>query len=67
MPSEGVTLTRIAVDGELPLLALRSFVGVRGKGGDVDKPSDAVISSCGCDDASAVGVADQDGRFADPP
>src|SRR5260370_34123644 len=53
-------------DGELPLLALRSFVGVRGKGGDVDKPSDAVICSCGCDHASAVGGADQEGRVGDP-
>ena len=30
-------------DAELSLPALRSFVGVRGKGGDVDQPGDAVI------------------------
>jgi len=54
-------------DGELLLLALRSFVGVGGKRGDVDEPSDAVIGSCGRDDTSTVGVADEDGWAADPP
>jgi hypothetical protein len=53
--------------GELVLLALRRFVGVRGKRGDVNEPSDSVIGSCGGDDASAVRVADEDGWAADPP
>jgi hypothetical protein len=35
--------------GELLLLALRSFVGIGSKRGDVDEPSDAVIGSCGRD------------------
>ena len=41
-------------NGELLLLALRSFVGIGGKRGDVDEPSDAVIGSCGRDDTSAI-------------
>ena len=41
-------------NGELLLLALRSFVGVGGKGSDIDEPGDAVIGSCGRDDASTV-------------
>jgi hypothetical protein len=48
------------------LLALRRLPGVRGKRGDVDQPGDAVIRSCGRDDASAVGVANKDGWAADP-
>src|SRR5712671_3571489 len=54
-------------NGELLLLALRGFVGVGGKGGDIDEPGDTVIGSCGCDDASTVGVANQNGWSADPP
>jgi len=53
-------------EGEFLLLALRGFVGVRGKCGDVDKPNDTVIGSCGRDHASTIGVANQDGRVADP-
>src|SRR5260370_39198533 len=53
--------------GEFLLLALRSFVGVRGKRGDVDKPGDAVSGSCGRDDTSTVGVADQNGWAAYAP
>ena len=53
--------------GELLLLALRRFVGVRGERGDVDKPDDPVIGSCSRDDSSTVGVADEDGWAADPP
>ena len=34
-------------NGELLLLALRSFVGVGGKGSDIDEPGDTVIGSCG--------------------
>jgi len=30
--------------GELVLLTLRRFVGIRGKCGDIDQPDDAVIS-----------------------
>src|ERR1700681_3167571 len=54
-------------NGELLLLALRSFVGVGGKRSDIDEPGDAVIGSCGRDDTSTVGVADQNGWAADPP
>src|SRR5229473_5219558 len=39
---------------ELLLLALRSFVRVRRKRGDVDESGDAAISSCGRNDASTV-------------
>jgi len=49
------------------LLALRSFARVRRKRGDVDESGDAAISSCGRNDASAVRVADEDGRATDPP
>ena len=34
---------------------------------DVDEPGDAIVGSRGGDDGSAVGVADEDGRAADPP
>jgi len=54
-------------DGELFLLALGGLGLVGGEGGDVDEPGDAVVGSCGGDDASAVGVADEDGGAADPP
>jgi hypothetical protein len=54
-------------DGELVLLALRRHGLVWGERGDVDQPGHPVIGSCGGDDASAVGVADEDGRAADPP
>jgi hypothetical protein len=53
-------------DGELLLLALRSFVGVGRKRGDVHEPGNAVIGSCGRNDASTVRVADEDGWAADP-
>jgi hypothetical protein len=55
-----------SVTGNFLLLALRSFVGVGGKRSDVNEPSDAVIDSCGRNDATAVGVADEDGWAADP-
>src|SRR5438445_10790478 len=54
-------------NGEPLLLALRSFVGVGGKRGDVDKSSDAVIGSGGRDDTSTVGVANEDRWAADAP
>ena len=53
-------------DRELVLLALRGLVGVRGQRGDVDQPGDAVVGARRRDDRSAVGVADEDGRAADP-
>ncbi len=36
-------------NGELLLVALRSFVRVGGKGSDIDEPGDTVIGSCGGD------------------
>src|SRR5882724_9114128 len=51
--------------GELILLALRRLALVRGEGGDVDQPGDAVIGSRGRDQGSTVRVADEDGRIAD--
>jgi len=51
---------------EALLLALRGFVRVWGKRRDVDESGDAVIGSCGRNDASAVRVADEDGWAADP-
>ena len=53
--------------GELVLLTLRRFVGIRGKCGDVDQPDDAVISSRSRDHATAVRVPNKNGRAADPP
>src|SRR5271170_3724729 len=52
---------------ELRLLALRSFIGIGAKRGDVDESSDPVIGSCGRDDTSTVRVTDQDGWAFDPP
>src|SRR5882724_7553968 len=40
--------------GELVLLTLRRFVSIRGEGGDIDQPGNAVIGSRGCDNCSAV-------------
>ena len=45
----------------------RRLAVVRGECGDVDQPGNTVIGSCGCDDGSAVRVADEDGRAADRP
>jgi len=42
--------------GELVLLTLRRFVGIRGECGDVDQPDDEVISSRSRDHATAVRV-----------
>jgi len=53
--------------GKLILLALRRLAGIRGEGGDVDQPGNAVISPRRCDNGSAVRVADENGRAADPP
>jgi len=40
--------------GELCLLALRSFIIVGAKRGDIDEPDDPVIDSCSRDDTSTV-------------
>src|SRR5271170_8187400 len=53
--------------GELRLLALRSFIGIGAKRGDVDESSNPVIGSCGRDDTSTVRVTDEDGWAFDPP
>ena len=53
--------------GELVLLTLRRFVDIRGKCGDVDQPGNVVVRSRGCDDGSALRVADEDGRAAHLP
>ena len=53
--------------GKLILLALRRLAGIRGEGGDVDQPGNAVICPRRCDNGSAVRVADENGRAADPP
>ena len=51
--------------GELRLLALRSFVGVGAKRGDIDQSDDPVIGSCSRDDTSTVRMADENGWDAD--
>ena len=53
--------------GELVLLTLRRFVGIRGKCGDVDQPDDEVISSRSRDHATAVRVPDENRGAADSP
>src|SRR6267143_6046655 len=40
---------------------------IRGEGGYVDQPGDAVVGARGRDDGPAVRVADENGRAADPP
>jgi hypothetical protein len=51
---------------ELGLLRLRRFIGVRSERADVNQPDNAIVDSGASDDASAVGVADEDNRAADP-
>ena len=51
---------------ELGLLRLRRFIGVRSERADVNQPDNAIVGSGAGDDASAVGVADEDNRAADP-
>ena len=53
-------------DRELLLQALRRLALIRGEGGDVDQPGDAVVGARGRDDGAAVGVADENGRAGDP-
>src|SRR6266481_1084068 len=51
---------------ELGLLRLRRFISVRSERTDVNQPDDAIVDSGAGDDASAVGVADEDNGAADP-
>jgi hypothetical protein len=51
---------------EIGLLCLRRFIGVRSERSDINQPDNAIIGSGASNDASAVGVADQDSRPADP-
>src|SRR2546426_3146450 len=51
---------------ELGLLRLRRFISVRSERTDVNQPDDAFVDSGAGDDASAVGVADEDNGAADP-
>src|SRR6266404_5203834 len=51
---------------ELGLLRLRRFISVRSQRADVNQPDNAVVDSGAGDDASAVGVADEDNGAADP-
>ena len=48
------------------LLALRRLVGIRRERADVDQSSNSIICSRGCDDSSAVGMTNENGRAADP-
>jgi len=52
---------------EVRLLCLRCLVGVRSERGDVDQPRNAIVGSGAGDDASAVGVTDENRGAADPP
>src|SRR5271169_7064813 len=52
---------------ELLLQALRRLALIRGEGGDVDQPGDAVVGARGRDDGPAVRVAHENGRAADAP
>ena len=49
-PSATSMWEKMSRDGELVLLALRCLGLVRGEGGDVDEPGDAVVGSRGGDD-----------------
>src|SRR6266404_6103572 len=51
---------------ELRMLRLRCFIGVRSESADVNQPDNAIVGSGAGDDASAVGVADEDYGVADP-
>src|SRR6266478_6589511 len=51
---------------ELGLLRLRRFIGVRSERADINQPGNAIVGSGAGDDASAVGVADEDNGAADP-
>src|SRR5713101_7968447 len=51
---------------EVRLLCLRCLIGVWSERADVNQPGNAIVDSGACDDASAVGVANEDDRAADP-
>src|SRR5882762_7589572 len=51
---------------EVSLLCLRCLIGVRSERADVNQPGNAIVGSGAGDDASAVGVADEDNGAADP-
>src|SRR4029077_7209210 len=51
---------------EIRLLCLRCLIGVRSERADVNQPGNAIVDSGAGDDTSAVGVADEDDRAADP-
>src|SRR4029453_13807920 len=51
--------------GELGLLRLRRFIGVRCERGDVNQPDNTIVSSGAGNDTSAVGVTDEDNGVAD--
>src|SRR6266478_1239529 len=51
---------------ELGLLRLRRFIGVRSERADINQPDNAIVGSGAGNDASAVGVADEDNGAADP-
>src|SRR6516225_3235446 len=51
---------------EVGLLRLSRFIGVWCERGDVNQPDNTIISSGSGDNTSAVGVADENDRIADP-
>src|SRR6266478_1322191 len=51
---------------EVGLLRLRRFIGVWSERADVNQPDNTIVGSGSGDDASAVGVADEDNGAADP-
>src|SRR6267143_1591987 len=51
---------------EIGLLCLRRFIGVRSERADINQPGNAIVGSGAGNDASAVGVADEDNGAADP-
>jgi hypothetical protein len=52
--------------GRPNLLALRRLVGIRRECADVNQSGNALIGSRGCNDCSAVRMADKNSRAADP-
>src|SRR5207248_4158505 len=52
---------------KLVYVTLRGLAGVRGECGDINQPSNSVICSRGCDDGSAVRVADENRGAANAP
>src|SRR6266478_3030586 len=51
---------------EVGLLRLRRFISVRSERADVNQSNNAIVDSGAGDDASAVGVADEDNGATDP-